>query len=69
MTPGKEEQLERLLQVEKMSFGVTLIKEGGRGQDCEVEVEAGSRDGIDRGLSIHKGSSRMSLGLSPGEMG
>lgn len=31
MTPGKEEQVERLLQVEKMSpsFGVTLIKEGG----------------------------------------
>lgn len=33
MTPGKEEQLERLLQGEKMSpsFGVTLIKEGGEG--------------------------------------
>lgn len=73
MTPGKEEQLERLLRVEKMSpsFGVTLIKEGGEGRNRIVRwrwrlvAEMGS----DRGLSIHKGSSRMSLGLSSGEMG
>lgn len=63
MTPGKDEQLERLLQVEKMS-----PKEGGRGSRIvrwRWRLIAETR--FDRGLSIHKGSSRMSLGQSSGE--
>lgn len=64
MTPGKEEQLERLLQVEKMSpkgGGVSRIVRWRRRPIAETR--------FDRGLSIHKGSSRMSLGQSSGETG